>query len=557
MILGIDVGGTHTDAVLIKGSTVLKKVKVLTDRDDLGRSLLEAATGILDSAHPVCLDRAVLSTTLSTNAIVENTISPVAMILAHGPGIPPSLLSVNENSRFVSGYVNHRGISVVPVDPHEVESIAGDLQEQGINNIGIVGKFSPRNPGLELDIEAIAGSRFRHVSLGHRMSGNLNYPRRIATTYLNAAVWDICREFVAIINAFVDRFERPFPLYILKADGGTLDMNKSLHYPAQTILSGPAASIMGILSLSECRDDAVALDIGGTTTDIALFADGVPLLEPQGVTIGNHKTLIRGLRTQSIGVGGDSAVRYEQGAFVIGPERFGPAAAFGGPVPTPTDAMIVLGIASRGDRMKARDALQSLAEGAGLSVEETAEEIFGGACRLISGAATEMIRAVNNQPVYTIHELLEGRVLEPKILYVVGGPAEAMAPRIGELMNCPAAVPPDAEVANAIGAALARTTTELTVLADTEKGILTIVEEGLQLSIPAGFSREETRSVCLEYLEKRAIAMGARREDLVMEITEDQSFNMIRGFTTTGRNMRMRAQIKPGLIADFGKGGRS
>ena len=112
-------------------------------------------------------------------------------------------------------------------------------------------------------------------------------------------------------------------------------------------------------------------------------------------------------------------------------------------------------------------------------------------------------------------------------------------------------------MANAVGAALARTTTELTVLADTEKRTLTIVEEGLQLSIPAGFSREEARSLCLDHLEKRAIAMGARKEDLVMEITEDQSFNMIRGFSTTGRNIRIRAQIKPGLIADVGNGGRS
>ncbi|MCK9229539.1 MAG: hydantoinase/oxoprolinase family protein [Syntrophales bacterium] len=549
MILGIDVGGTHTDAVLIKGRTILHKVKVLTDREDIGRSLVHAATLIIDAAQPARLERAVLSTTISTNAIVENTISPVAMILAHGPGIPPSLLAVGEHSRFISGYVNHRGISVVPVDRSEVESIVCDLQEQGIHHVGIVGKFSPRNPGIELDIEAIAGSGFKHVSLGHRMSGNLNYPRRIATTFLNAAVWNICREFISIITASVGRFARKFPLYILKADGGTLDIHQSLHYPVQTILSGPAASIMGILSLSECRDDAVALDIGGTTTDIALLADGVPLLEPQGVTIANHKTLIRGLRTRSIGVGGDSAVVYEQGTFVIGPERLGPAAAFGGPGPTPTDAMIVLGLVSRGDRMKAVDALRPLAEKAGCSVEKTAEGIFDGACRKIAVAATEMIGAVNNQPVYTVHELLEGRILAPKVLYVAGGPAAAMAPRIGALISCTAVVPPDAEVANAVGAALARTTTELTLLADTEKRILTIVEEGIRRSIPADFSREEARSLCLDHLKKRAMAMGARKEDLVMEITEDQSFNMIRGFVTTGRNIRIRAQIKPGLIA--------
>ncbi|MDD5475340.1 MAG: hydantoinase/oxoprolinase family protein [Syntrophales bacterium] len=555
MILGIDVGGTHTDAVLLDGRKVVKKVKVLTNPEDLGSSLLEVTRELLEAVSPGEVTRAVLSTTISTNAIVQNKVSPVGMILANGPGIPPSLLAIDENSQFVSGYMSHRGIPVTPVNGREVEEVAGKLQIKGIEQVGIVSKFSSRNPRLELDIEKAAGSRFRHVSLGHRMSGNLNYPRRIATTFLNAATWEIFRQFVDVINAFMDSFEEKFPIYILKADGGTLEINQSVKYPAQTILSGPAASIMGILSLSDCGEDAIALDIGGTTTDIALFADGVPLLEPQGVTIEKHKTLIRGLRTKPIGVGGDSAVRYEQGSFVIGPERLGPAAAFGGPGPTPTDAIIVLGLAATGDRKKAEETLKPLAERAGLSLEAAAEEIFNGACRLISAAVSEMIEAVNNKPVYTIHELLEGRILKPKILHVVGGPAEAMAPRIGEILDCTVSIPPNAEVANAIGAALSRTTTELTVLADTEKQTLTFVEEGIQIPISSTFSREEARELCLDHLKKRALSFGAREEDLEMEITEDQSFNMIRGFTMTGRNIRIKAQVKPGLMADFGKGG--
>ena len=115
------------------------------------------------------------------------------------------------------------------------------------------------------------------------------------------------------------------PVYILKADGGTILIDQSLPYSAQTIHSGPAASIMGVLATAGIKDDAVALDIGGTTTDISVFADGAPLLEPSGVTIGGRKTLIRGLYTKSIGIGGDSVVRVKEGNLFVGPRREGPA----------------------------------------------------------------------------------------------------------------------------------------------------------------------------------------------------------------------------------------
>ena len=554
MILGIDVGGTHTDAVLIEGRQVLKKTKVVTNRDDLGISLLEVSKALVDAETARKLERVVLSTTISTNAIVENKTSPVGMILANGPGIPPSMLTINENSHFVSGYVNHRGIPVTPVDQREVEIIADNFLKRGIVHMGIVGKFSTRSPRLELEIEDIAGPRFDHISLGHRMSGNLNFPRRIATTYLNAAIWETYRTFIETFNDFVNRFNPHYPIFILKADGGTLEINQSVHYPAQTILSGPAASVMGILALTDCPDDAVGLDIGGTTTDIALFADGVPLLETEGVTIGPHKTLIRGLRTRSIGVGGDSVVRYDGQNFIIGPERLGPAASLGGPAPTPTDAMIVLGLTSIGDREKAEEALMPLARQADRSLEDTAQTVFDETCRLIVRAVSAMIKEVNNQPVYTIHELLEGKVLKPKVLHVVGGPAEAMAPRIAELLDCRVSIPPHVEVANAIGAALARTTTELTVLADTEKKTLTVVEEGFQVPVPANFSRDEAVTLCLEHLKERALSMGADEDDLEMEVTENQSFNMVRGFSVAGRNIRIRAQVKPGLIGSVKRG---
>ena len=205
------------------------------------------------------------------------------------------------------------------------------------------------------------------------MSGHLNFPRRISTTYLNEAVWAKYQQFVDQVLHFVKERGISVPIYILKADGGTFDIQHSRNCPVQTILSGPAASIMGILSTAGCEEDSIALDIGGTTTDIAVFADGVPLLEHFGVTIGGYKTLIRGLRTKSIPVGGDSRVKYEDGKLQIGPEREGPAAALDGPYPTPTDAMIVLGLSDFGDSGKAEAAIRCLADAMCTTVTVTAE----------------------------------------------------------------------------------------------------------------------------------------------------------------------------------------
>ncbi|MBW2559018.1 MAG: hydantoinase/oxoprolinase family protein [Deltaproteobacteria bacterium] len=554
MIIGIDVGGTHTDAVLLDRFKIKKTAKVITNQENLIKSLMEATEAIFDGEDPGELEKVVLSTTISTNAIVQGKTDRVGMILAAGPGLSPEMLRINEDTHFTSGYVNHRGIRVAGTNRGEVSGIEDTFKKEGINHVGIVGKFSTRNPGLETEIADIIDNSFRHISFGHRMSGNLNFPRRIATTYLNAAIWDTYNAFVKNVMEYVGRTNTTAPIYILKADGGTTGISQSAGYPGGSILSGPAASIMGILSLTNDSKDAVALDIGGTTTDIAIFAGGTPLLEPLGVTIEGHKTLIRGLLTKSIGIGGDSRVRYEDGRLVIGPERDGPAAAFGGPSPTPTDAMIALGLTDIGDRGKALKAVEEIAGVKNCSIEEMAKEMFDLVCRKITSAVNEMLLEINNKPVYTVHEIFEGKKIKPEVVYIVGGPARPMAPYIDKMLGFPSCIPEHAEVANAIGAALARTTTELTLLADTEKGEMTIAEEGIQVRIPDGFTREDAISVCEDKLRERALRMGAREDDLDIEVIEDQVFNMIRGMGySTGKNIRIKAQVKPGLIAGFRK----
>jgi N-methylhydantoinase A/oxoprolinase/acetone carboxylase beta subunit len=548
MILGIDVGGTHTDAVLLDSFQLIAKTKVLTHSANIVASLQEATRILFDGKGIHHIERIVLSTTISTNAIVQNKTNRVAMVLLSGPGLAPSMLNPGEDAFFARGYVNHRGIPVENISASEISGIGDQIAGKAIRQIGIVGKFSSRNPQQEIDTAGLLRSDSRNSSMGHTLSGQLNFRRRIATTYLNAAISDIFRKFAADVKTFTDSIDAQIPVYILKADGGTMLLSEALACPVQTIHSGPAAGIMGVLAAANIREDAVALDIGGTTTDISVFAEGVPLLEPSGVTIDGRKTLIRGLYSKSIGIGGDSVVKVQDGQLIIGPEREGPAAALGGHLPTPTDAMVVLGIVSFGDKSMAQDALAPLAGKLGVDTKKVARAIIDQTTAAIADHVRMMLSEINNKPVYTIHELLEGRMIEPKMIYVCGGPA-ALAPYISEKLGWPCTIPDHSEVSNALGVALARTTAEITLLADTEKGELIISEEGRVQKISDDFTIEDAVAVGRETLRKKAAQLGADPRDMIIEVTEAQEFNMIRDFCTTGKNIRVKIQIKPGLIS--------
>ncbi len=335
MIIGLDVGGTHTDVVLLGSEGLERSIKVPTDTGDLFHTVLAGLEQITEGVAPDQIHRLVLSTTLTTNAIVQNRVPPVGMIVSGGPGIDPEFYRPCEHYRVVSGSIDHRGREVEGIRPEEIEAARRYFKEAGISHVGVVGKFSTRNPAHELGVLEIIGNDFEKVFLGHRISGNLNFPRRIATTYLNAAVYPVHKPFFEAVRKSLDQKGLSVPIRILKADGGNMNLDASIDFPAQTILSGPAASVIGSLAFAPEEEDALVLDIGGTTTDMALLVNGAPLLDPLGIVMGKHQTLIRSLETQSIGIGGDSMVQVVDGRIIVGPERLGPAMAYGGPAPTP------------------------------------------------------------------------------------------------------------------------------------------------------------------------------------------------------------------------------
>ncbi len=548
MILGIDVGGTHTDSVLMQNRKIIRKSKVMTDKSNLLKSVTLATESVATPDDIKKLQRIVLSTTISTNAVAQNQLDPVGIIVMSGPGVSHHDLPLGSRSTHIAGYMNHRGLEAELLDDAELNALKKQFADKNIQHIGVVGKFSTRSPMHELSVKMAFDDQAKHITMGHQLSGVLNFPRRISTAYLNEAIWSLHSDMVDQLSTYMQKLGVDVPFYILKADGGTIAVEQSRNYPVQTILSGPAATIMGVLPFVSSDKDSVSIDVGGTTTDIALFADGAPLLEPQGVQIEEHKTLIRGLLTHSIALGGDSHVRVINQRIVLGPERKGSAMAFDGPVPTPTDAMIFLGLADIGHKGKAAKAMEAIAAEIGQTPTQAAQTIMNIACETIAAKVRSMIEEVNSKPVYTIHELLEGKQLAPKELIVVGGPAPYLAKQVSELLGCPAIVPDNSDVINASGAAMARTTVELNLMADTEAKTLSIAEEGLQADIPSRFSIDDLIEVGKERLEQIARAAGARDEDMEIEVADSQSFNVIREYSTAGKNMRVRLQIKPGLI---------
>ncbi|CAB1078973.1 Hydantoinase/oxoprolinase family protein [Olavius algarvensis Delta 1 endosymbiont] len=551
MIIGLDVGGTHTDVVLINRAGLQKEIKVNTDPSDLFQSVLSGLDAITEDIDPADIDRIVLSTTLTTNAIVQNKIPPVGVIVSSGPGIDPECYRTNSHYSTVKGSIDHRGREIEPIDPDEISDIAGQLKQEGIRYIGIIGKFSIRNPSHELKINEVLKDSFEKTFLGHRISGNFNFGRRIATTYLNAAVYPLHREFFQAVQKSLATKGLNLPLRLLKADGGNMNFEASIDYPVQTILSGPAASVMGAVAFGPKREDTLVMDIGGTTTDMAVLIDRAPVLNPQGIKLGGYKTLIRSLETLSLPLGGDSAVKVDGGKLSIGPERLGPAMAYGGSIPTPTDALFVLQDIPDGSREKARKGLKSMAEKLGVSVKSLAAEILDMTCKKLLSTARHLVYQINSKPVYTVHELQEGYVVQPKSILVLGGPAPHFAAYLESMSEHPVRVVPRWKVANAIGAALARTTCEVDLFADTQRGTAEALEENFSRPVDQAFDREDAVRQALDLLEAKAIDRGANPDYLEMEVLEALQFNMVRGFNTIGKTIRVKVQVKPGLIHGY------
>lgn len=560
MYIGIDVGGTFTDAILLDNALEpVAAAKIPTAQHDLLTCVTAALDAVMSSGNikRQNINRLVLSTTLITNLIAQRKLEPVAMILIPGPGVNPAQYHFDVDFFVISGAIDYRGREIAPLKIAEILEAMHEIVRRNIRKVAVVGKFSPRNPNHEKAVESLIHREFPEIEVltGHLVSGRLNFPRRAATTFLTLGTRARYEEFLHEIQNALRERNITAPAYILKADGGTMPIQASLKAPVETILSGPAASVTGALALTPPGETSVVVDIGGTTTDLALILNGVPLLASKGARIAGFLTQVRAYAVHSVPVGGDTAIKAEQGRLILSGERQGPAACLGGPQPTPTDAMRLLGLTSIGDVELARKAVSPLADQAGLNLEAAAEQILEETVQKIAEAINHMFRQWELEPAYRVWEILQGRKVRPQNIVGIGGAAPVLIPLLAQKMGCRPIVPEMAPVANALGAALARPTLTATLRADTELGTYTIEEAGVHDRLPGGrsFSGPDARELAGTWLKKMASQAGIEEYADQAEVLHEEVFNVVQGWTTKGKIYDVSIQITPGIIGRPGQ----
>jgi N-methylhydantoinase A len=555
MLVGIDVGGTTTDAVLVDGGRVVKTAYVPTDHDNLLSCLLGALDELVAGVQTSKIERVVLSTTLITNMIAEGKTDPVALMLIPGPGTNPKDYNLGPDVTILDGAIDYRGREIQKLNESQIREAASGISARGFRKMAIVGKFCQRNHAHELKAGEIVSGALpgAQVELGHRVTGQLNFPRRAATTMLTVATRQKYAQFAEQMTQALRQRKIFAPVYILKADGGTLPLDKSLEMPVETIFSGPAASIMGVLALTPPGQTSVVVDIGGTTTDLALILSGKPLLSSKGARVDSLLTHVRAFAVKSIAIGGDSAVSIATDCVTVGPHRDGPALCMGGPGPTPTDALRVLGLTDIGDAAKAQKAMADTAGKLGLTPTEAAQKVIDAVVEKIVAEINEMFREWEQEPAYRVWEIMKKETLSAQNVVGVGGGALPLVPLVAKKLGARAVVPNYAPVANAIGAAVARPTLTLNLRIDTERGEYAVAEDGLIGKVgDRKMSLEQAEAMARKLIAERAERLGIGEYAKEAEVTYSEIFNMVRGWSTVGRLLDVRMEIPAGILAGWG-----
>ena len=550
MLLGIDVGGTFTDAVLLdnrnaatKGvAQVLAQAKVPTTHEDVLQCLLAALDAVLPQIEAAAskIERVVISSTIVTNALTENKLDPVFLAVITGPGMNIKG-HVPVTPYYLTGYVDHRGKITAQIDWTKHRDL---LNKKGSGVCAVSGKFAVREPRLEYQAEhELTKCGYKKVFLGSELSGELNFVRRTNSAYFAAQVYTLFAKFSQrIVRALEERGIKA-PVHILKADGGTLPLESAIQQPVEAVFTGPAASVLGIEALAAPRVNSISLDVGGTTTDIAFWEHGLPLMAKRGAVINGYPTAVRSFHMRSIGIGGDSRInKLPDGSYQVGPEREGPAAAVGGSVATLSDALIVAGYVSFGDTARAKAALAAL----GGEPYSEAQKIIASACASIQATINEMLTEWAKQPVYTVDDVIKGTEFVPAQLIGVGGGAPGLIKALGEVMKLPVDIPLGAMVANAVGAAVARPTLSAGLRADTTDGYYIIPESGRREKLPSRFNKAMAENILATWLREQTAQW--QLPDQETELISYEHFHTVHGYYDTGDIFNLRMQLKPGIL---------
>lgn len=333
-LLGIDTGGTYTDAVLLcEEEGVVAKAKSLTTRHDLSVGIAGAVDAVLAQAglSPSRVGLVSISTTLATNALVEGQGSCAALVmigfapddLARG-GLAEALGS--DPVIFLRGGHDAHG-NETPLDLEPLEQAATELSTD-VTAFAVAGYFAVRNPAHEIRVrDRLRQLTHLPVTCSHQLSSKLGGPRRALTTLLNARLVSVIDRLVSACDGSLHARQIHAPLMVVRGDGALISATEARLRPIETILSGPAASLVGARYLTKL-DQAVVSDIGGTTTDVAVLHEGRPKLAEEGAVVGGHQTMVEAVALRTYGLGGDSEVHVDErgleARISLGPRRILP-----------------------------------------------------------------------------------------------------------------------------------------------------------------------------------------------------------------------------------------
>jgi N-methylhydantoinase A/oxoprolinase/acetone carboxylase beta subunit len=478
MRIGIDVGGTNTDAVLLDGNTVLAAVKESTTPDVM--TGIRTALRGLEAAHPVSpasIQGVMIGTTHFVNALVQaRGLARTACLRLGLPAtsaLPPMVDWPERLRTAISGqsYLAHGGHEVdgrkiSELDRDEIARIGDAMVASGVQSVAISSVFSPVSPEFEERAAQILAEVMGPdvaISLSHEI-GRIGLLERENATVINAALRNMADNVVSgLIDAIRDEGIRA-PLYLSQNDGTLMDVEYVRRYPAATFASGPTNSMRGAAALSGHTDCAV-IDVGGTTSDVGVLVNGVPRVATTEVEVAGIRTNFRMPDVLSIGIGGGSHVSTDGsrvGPLSVGYELPHKSLVFGGSTLTATDIVVAAGRADVGDRSLVAHLDRALVE------------------RALERIASDVARAVDQMRVSA----------DPIPLVAVGG-GSILLPDVLEGLG-KVDRPENFAVANAIGAAIANVSGEIDKV----------------YSIPAG-RRESTLDEARQEAADRAVAAGA------------------------------------------------
>ena len=327
--LGLDTGGTYTDAAIVDMGTleVLAKGKSQTTYHDLSIGILGAIDEALrsDAYDRADIQFVGLSTTLATNSILTGKGGKVGHI---GIGWTPmaDYRSGADMDAYIKGGHGVWAQQLAPLDTAALEEVIEKMQAE-VDSFVVSSHFSVYNPAHELEAARMIKQRTGlPVVLGHHLTSQLGVPERSVTAVLNARLLPIISDFLDGVERSLKERGIDATILVFKGDGTLMNIEKARERPVETILSGPAASLMGGKLLCK-EDNFIVVDIGGTSTDIAYLDNGFPRISKEGATVGHWRTRVRAIDIWTVGLGGDSHVVSDQrGNFKIGPERVVPLA---------------------------------------------------------------------------------------------------------------------------------------------------------------------------------------------------------------------------------------